>query len=163
MPVAELVKTFLKDMNSFGATLLQTIGRDSIQLIRNVPATENPFIDISTAEDGFVSLLFLKKRSLLNKINTVHGYTLLGLLNKFAPQGLNKFSETPWIPIENIYTLFDQNRGMYPGNLNRFVVAKAVLAINNADLGFQVAVEKQVENKKIKWFRFVGQGGSEWT
>ena len=155
VPVDELAKAFLKDKNSFGATLIKTIGRDSIQLINNVPTTENPFIDTSTAEEGFVSLLFLKKRSLLNKITTVHGYTLLGVLDKFAPQGLNNFSETPWIPIEDIYTLFGQSREMYPGNLNRFVVAKAVLAVNNADLGLRVAAEKQVVNKKIKWFRFV--------
>lgn len=159
MPVAELARVFLKDKNSFAATLLKTIGRDNIQLNNGRQAVENPNIDISTAEQDYVSLLFLKKRSLLNTITSVHGYTLLGLLNKFAPQGLKQFSETPWIPIENIYTLFGQSREMYPGNLNRFVVAKAVLAINNADLGFQVAVEKQVANKRIKYFRFVDSCG----
>lgn len=157
IPVAKLVKVFQEDKNSFAVTLLKTIGRDSIQLSNDHLAVENPYIDISTANQGFVSLLFLKKRSRLSTINSVHGYALLGLLNQFAPKGLKKFSETPWIPIEDIYALFCQNRDMYPGNLNRFVIQKAILAINNADLGFQVAAEKQVVHKKIKYFRFVGE------
>ena len=157
IPVAKLAKVFQEDRNSFTVTLLNTIGKDSIQLSNNHLIAENPCIDISTAGLGFVSLLFLKKRSRLSTINSVHGYALLGLLNQFAPKGLKKFSETPWIPIEDIYTLFGQNRDMYPGNLNRFVIQKAVLAINNANLGFQVAAEKQVAHKKIKYFRFVGE------
>jgi len=152
IPVAKLTKVFQEDNNSFAVTLLNTIGKDNIQLSNDHLAVENPYIDISTASLGFVSFLFLKKRSRLSTINSVHGYALLGLLNRFAPGGLNLFSETPWIPIENIYTLFGQSRDMYPGNLNRFVIQKAVLAVNNANLGFQVAAEKQVVHKKNQIF-----------
>lgn len=158
IPVIELVKAFQKDRNSFAVTIVKTIGRDSISISKDGLAAGNPYFDMSSVDQGFVSLLFLKKRNLLNSINSMHGFTLLGLLNKFAPEGLNKFSETPWIPIEDIYTIFEQSIEMYPGNLNRFVVQKAVLAVNGADLGFQIAAEKQVVHKKIKYFRFVAEG-----